>query len=70
MSMNDDDLPQPRPQLCDEAAVEILEFLYYFVEVFENAYADQIRRHYQDLASVRPCDLPDSKAKQTEDPPF
>ena len=54
MSMNDDDLPQPRPQLCDEAAVEILEFLYYFVEVFENAYADQIRRHYQDLASVRP----------------
>jgi hypothetical protein len=70
MPMNDDYFPQPPPRLSDEAAVEILDFLHHFVEAFENAYADQIRRHYQDLASVRPRDPPDTAATESDDPPF
>jgi len=49
----DDCIPQPRPRLSDQAAVEILDFLYAFLTDFESAYADQIRRHYQDLESAR-----------------
>jgi len=45
--MTDDNLPQPRPDLSDEAAALVLDFLYDLVTDFESAYAHQIRRHHQ-----------------------
>ena len=45
--MTDDYLPQPRPELSDEAAALVLDFLYDLITDFESAYAHQIRRHHQ-----------------------
>ncbi|MBI2290554.1 MAG: hypothetical protein HYU73_09525 [Betaproteobacteria bacterium] len=36
----------PKPQLSDEAAVELLDFLYELTTAFENAYSDQLHRYY------------------------
>jgi len=36
----------PKPQLSDEAAVELLDFLYELTTAFENAYYDQLHRYY------------------------
>ena len=41
----DDYIPQPRPRLCDEAAGQVLDFLYDLIAGFEPAYAAQILRH-------------------------
>jgi hypothetical protein len=41
----DDYIPQPRPRLSDEAAAQVLDFLYDLVADFESAYAGQILRH-------------------------
>lgn len=41
----DDYIPQPRPRLTDEAAAQVLDFLYEFIADFESAYAAQILRH-------------------------
>ena len=41
----DDTIPQPRPRLTDEAATQVLDFLYEFIADFESAYAAQIMRH-------------------------
>ncbi|MCC6294013.1 MAG: hypothetical protein IT164_15285 [Bryobacterales bacterium] len=38
----------PLPQLSDEAAVEILEFIYEILHTFESHYCFQIRRYYED----------------------
>ena len=46
-TMTDDYIPQPRPQLSDEAAALLLDFLYDLITDFESAYASQIRRHHQ-----------------------
>jgi len=46
-TMTDDYIPQPRPQLSDEAAARMLDFLYDLITEFESAYAGQIRRHHQ-----------------------
>jgi len=35
------------PSLSDEAAGEMLDFLYELVNAFENQYRDQLQRHYQ-----------------------
>jgi hypothetical protein len=43
--MRDDYIPQPRPPLTDQAAAEILEFLYELIADFEAAYSAKIRRH-------------------------
>ena len=40
------------PELTDETASEILDFLYQLVNAFENQYRSQLRRHYQ------PTELP------------
>ncbi len=32
------------PQLSDQAACEMLDFMYQFINAFENHYADQLRR--------------------------
>ncbi len=41
----DDTIPQPRPRLTDEAAAQVLDFLYEFIADFESAYTAQILRH-------------------------
>ena len=58
---------QLRP-ISDEAAVEILDFLQVFITNFENRYASQIHRHYEqrrqlDLGRIKP-------SGETDDPPF
>ena len=45
--MDNDSIPQPRPRLTDEAATQVLDFLYDLVADFESAYAGQILRHRQ-----------------------
>jgi hypothetical protein len=35
------------PQLTDEAAAEVLDFLFELTNAFENQYLEQLRRHYQ-----------------------
>ena len=37
------------PELSDQTASEILDFLYQLSTAFENHYADQLRRYYQHL---------------------
>lgn len=49
----DDIIPQPRPRLTDEAAAQMLDFLYEFIADFESAYAAQILRHRRDQAPHR-----------------
>lgn len=49
-TMTDNYLPQPRPQLSDEAAALVLDLLYDLITDFESTYANQIRRHHQALA--------------------
>ena len=58
------------PPLSDEAAVEIRDFFYDFIERFESHYSAQIRRFYHDhsahnIVQHHPCaHAPD------DDPPF
>jgi len=56
------------PQLSDEAAVEILDFLQAFTLNFENRYASQIRRYYDDRSyeNIRQYHSP----VPDDDPPF
>lgn len=49
----DDTIPQPRPRLTDEAATQVLDFLYEFIADFESAYAAQILRYRREQASHR-----------------
>lgn len=35
------------PELSDEVASEMLDFLYEFINAFENQYSSQLRRYYQ-----------------------
>lgn len=50
--------------LSDDAAVELLEFLYDLTRTFENYYAAQIRRHYHNN-KPHPREL-----HSDQDPPF
>lgn len=70
--MNDDysALPWPPTRLSDEAAVEILDFLHRFIDAFETAYGDQIRRRYQDLESSRNTDPRTDYSADNDDPPY
>ena len=43
----DDYIPQPRPGLTDQAASQVLDFLYDLIADFESAYAAQILWHRQ-----------------------
>ena len=46
MNLNSLMLADP-PSLSDEAASEMLDFLYELINAFENQYRDQLQRHYQ-----------------------
>ena len=56
------------PPLSDDAVVQIHDFLYGLLDLFEARYGDQIHRCYDELSQhrmIQPDPLPD-----TDDPPF
>lgn len=54
----------PMPRLSDEVAVQIYDFLYQFLNLFEARYGAQIDRFYTDLGEDTELDL------NNDDPPF
>ena len=57
------------PPLCDEAVVEIYDFLTDFLQRFESRYGDQIHRFYEDR-SFDNLVHPTPRAGPPDDPPF
>jgi len=59
----------PLPRFSDEAVVQIHDFIYCVLDLFEARYGDQIRRYYDDRSAhnmmARNEPLPD-----IDDPPF
>ena len=45
-----------KPELSDESAAHVLDFLYELVTSFENAYFDQLHRYYYDDDTDEPSD--------------
>jgi hypothetical protein len=68
--MTNDYIPQPRPELSDETAALVLDFLYDLVTDFESAYANQIRRHHQAEAADHPVNPPPSLFTDPDADPF
>ena len=66
--MTDENLPQLRPEMSDEAAALVLDFLYDLVTDFESAYAHQIRRYHQAQSHDRDVSLqiPSSTAEDRD----
>jgi hypothetical protein len=54
--VHDDYIPQPRPRLSDEAAAQVLDFLYDFIADFESAYYVQLQRNCRDRDAARNLD--------------
>jgi len=40
------------PQLSDQSASDVLDFLYLMIEAFENQYSPQLRQYYQSSTSA------------------
>lgn len=57
----------PMPRLCDEAAVQIQDFIHHFLDLFEARYGDQIHRFYADLSEDG---LRSEPHANNDDPPF
>jgi len=57
-----------KPQLSDQAAAELLDFLQELITCFENAYYDQIHRHYADLDHPERQQPPPQPPPPGEDP--
>jgi len=69
--VNEDHFTARLPQLCDQAAAQVSDFLNDFIQAFDAAYGHQIRRHYQLLDSIRQRDRsPSDRPTPQEDPPF
>ena len=66
MITNLDYLPliSPPTELSDEAAAQLLEFLYELARVLESHYAGQLHRYYH------PVDEPQTDLWPEHDPPF
>lgn len=56
------------PQLSDDAAAQIQDFIHHVLDLFEARYGYQIERYYDARAqhNMRPPDTP----KAIDDPPF
>jgi hypothetical protein len=65
---HDHSAPIELPQLSDETAVQIQDFIYTLLDLFEARYGDQIRRFYDDLSAHNMIE-PDS-SPSIDDPPF
>ena len=68
--MTHDYIPQPRPELSDEAAAMVLDFLYGLITDFESAYAHQIRRHHQALGDDHDVSQPIPSSTDSDSNPF
>ena len=59
------------PELTDESAAQLLDFLYTFVNEFENHYYPQLHRYYQSQEAEQPePPQEDLFANFDEIPPF
>jgi hypothetical protein len=59
------------PDLSDEAASEMLDFLYQVTAAFESQYIEQIKRHYYEMAEKGEQPQPDLfEVPGHESPPF
>jgi hypothetical protein len=58
------------PHLSDEAAVEIRDFLYDFIERFESHYGAKIHRFYEDRSAHNIVQYHPSDHAPDDDPPF
>jgi hypothetical protein len=58
------------PPISDEAVVEIYDFLCEFLRLFENHYAGQIHRFYEDRAFDRLVTPDPHPRPADDDPPF
>ena len=58
----------PLPPLSDDSVIEILDFLYDLLTVFESRYGDQMRRYYDDHSPDNLIE-PDQD-RPAHDPPF
>jgi hypothetical protein len=58
------------PPISDEAVVEIHDFLYDFVDIFETHYAAQIHRFYQDQSCHNLVRPDPTMPSSDNDPPF
>lgn len=58
----------PKPQLSDEAAAQLLDFLHEFTAAFENAYYHQLHRYYASLDHSEPKQPPPQPLNSGEDP--
>jgi hypothetical protein len=58
-----------KPELSDETAAQLLDFLYELVTGFENAYFDQLHRYY---ATAESCaeNLPLDQPQNDDNDPF
>jgi len=57
-----------KPELSDEAAAQLLDFLYELVTGFENAYFDQLHRYYTTSESSAENLPPDAPQNDDNDP--
>ena len=57
-----------KPELSDEAAAQLLDFLYELVTGFENAYFDQLHRYYATAESSADNLPPDPPQNDDNDP--
>lgn len=60
----------PPPKISDEAALEILCFLYEFIRAFEDYYADQIHRYPTLDPLIDEDTYPDLGDEDDDGPPF
>lgn len=58
------------PPISDEAVVEIQDFLYDFLDIFEAHYGGQIRRFYEDRSFNNLVHDVPSLTTPNDDPPF
>lgn len=60
------------PPISDEAIVEIHDFLYDFIDLFESHYGAQIHRFYEDRSrhNLVPPDPAVHTSDEDDDPPF
>ena len=65
---NLDTAPIPLPQLSDDAVVQIHDFIYHFLGLFEAGYSDQIHRYYAELSEHSM--IQSDTLSDTDDPRF
>ena len=69
MHDSDPSLCLTKPEFSDEAAAQLLDFLYELVTSFENAYFDQLHRYYA-IHEPPAENLPPDQPQNDDDDPF